>query len=251
MPLCKRASNRFELTPEGMLVAQTCAEMLQHVRDLPNRLANLPTEVIGHFRIVSVTSITSPRLDQAVAEFHRQCPKVQIEIDIVSWEDVTRRLKKQTADIGIAPARFFDATFQYRLLDSESVRIYCGRTHPLYGKTLSTPDELADQGTVLTGGDEPDVIRRYRVEHGLGRVVAGQSEYLDEAKRLTIQGVGLCFLPEPFAAKEVEAGELWPLLPDSESFTSDIYFISLPPEQIQLPARMFETVLDTIWESPD
>ena len=97
---------------------------------------------------------------------------------------------------------------------------------------------------ILTGGDEPDVISRYRLEHGLGRVIAGQSEYLDEAKRLTVNGVGLCFLPEPFAAKEVEAGQLWPLLPDSESFTSDIYVISLPVEQMQLPARMFERVLE-------
>jgi len=245
-PLCARASNRFELTPEGMLVAQVCTEVFQQVRDLPNRLANLPAEVIGHLRIVSVTSITSARLDRAIAEFHRRCPKVQLEIDIVSWEEVTRRLRKQTADIGIAPARFLDVSFRHTLLYSESVRIYCGRTHPLHGRTFSSPDELADQGVILTGGDEPDVISRYRLEHGLGRVIAGQSEYLDEAKRLTILGVGLCFLPEPFAAKEVESGDLWPLLRDSESFTSDIYVISLPLEQIQLPTRMFESVLEAV-----
>jgi len=241
--LCSRASNRFELTPEGMLVAQVCSDLFQQVRALPNRLANLPAEVIGHLRIASITSISSPRLDHAIAEFHRQCPKVQIEIDIVSWEEVTRRLKKQTADIGIAPARFLDASFRYTLLYSEPVRIYCGRTHPLFGHTFTSPDELGEHGVILTGGDEPDVIRRYRLEHGLGRVIAGQSEYLDEAKRLAIQGVGLCFLPEPFAKKDVEAGNLWPLLPGSESFTSDIYVISLPVEQIQLPARMFETIL--------
>lgn len=244
--LCARAANRFELTPDGMLVAQVCAELFQQVRQLPNRLANLPAEVIGHLRIVSVTSITSRRLDQALAQFHRQCPKVQIEIDIVSWEEVARRLKKQTADIGIAPARFLDASFRYTLLYSESVRIYCGRNHPLNGRTFASPEELSDQGVILTGGDEPDVISRYRLEHGLGRVTAGQSEYLDEAKRLAVQGVGICFLPEPFAAKEVAAGDLWPLLPESESFTSDIHVISLPIEQIQLPARMFETVLESI-----
>ena len=242
--LCTRASNRFELTPEGMVVAKVCAALFQEVRDLPNRLANREAEVVGHLRIASVTSVTSERLDRALAEFHRQCPKVQVVIDIASWEEVTRRLRKQTADIGIAPARFRDVTFRYTLLYPESVRIYCGRKHPLHGETFSTPDELSGYGVILTGGDEPDVISRYRLEHGLGRVIAGQSEYLDEAKRLTVNGVGLCFLPEPFAAKEVEAGQLWPLLPDSESFTSDIYVISLPVEQMQLPARMFERVLE-------
>jgi LysR family transcriptional regulator, transcriptional activator for bauABCD operon len=244
--LCSRTSNRFELTPEGMLVAQVCSELFQQVRALPNRLANLPAEVVGHLRIASITSISSPRLDRAIAEFHRQCPKVQIEIDIVSWEEVTRRLKKQTADIGIAPARFLDAIFHYTLLYSEPIRIYCGRTHPLFGQTFTSPDELGEHGIILTGGDEPDVIRRYRLEHGLGRVIAGESGYLDEAKRLAIQGVGLCFLPEPLAKSDVEVGNLWPLLPDSEGFTSDIYAISLPVEQMQLPARMFENVLASI-----
>lgn len=243
MALCTRASNRFQLTPEGMLVAQVCADLFQQVRDLPNRLANLPGEVIGHLRIATVTSVTSPLLDQTIAEFHRRCPKVQIEIDVVPWEEVTRRLKKQTADIGVAPARFLDANFRYTLLYSEPVRLYCGRSNPLYGRTLVNPSEAAGQGVILTGGDEPDVIRRYRLEHGLGRVIAGQSEYLDEVKRLAIHSGGICFLPEPFVVDAVTSGALWPLLPDSESFTSDIYVISLPLDEMQLPARMFESVL--------
>ncbi len=242
-PLCTRASNRFELTPEGMLVAKVCEELFQQVRGLPDRLANLPGEVIGHMRIVAVSSITSPRLDRAIAAFHRQCPKVQIEIDIVPWEEVARRLTRQVADVGVAPARFLDAAFRYSLLYSEPVRLYCGKPHPLHGQKFSRPEELAEAGLILTGGDEPDVISRYRLQHGLGRIVAGQSEHLDEAKRLTIQGVGLCFLPEPFVQAEVASGSLWPLLPKAQSFTSDIYIISLPLERLQLPTRLFQDVL--------
>lgn len=244
-PLCTRASNRFELTPEGMLVAKVCDELFQQVRGLPDRLANLPGEVIGHLRIVSVSSITSPRLDRSIAAFHRQCPRVQIEIEIVPWEEVARRLTRQVADVGVAPARFLDAAFRYNLLYSEPVRLYCGKPHPLHGRKFSRPEELAEAGLILTGGDEPDVISRYRLQHGLGRIVAGQSEHLDEAKRLTIQGVGICFLPEPFVRAEVAEGLLWPLLPKSQSFTSDIYVISLPLERLQLPARLFQDILQT------
>lgn len=244
VPLCTRASNRFELTPEGMLVANVCQEIFQQVRSLPDRLTNLPGKVIGHLRIIAVSSVTSPRMDRAIAAFHRQYPKVQIEIDIVPWEEVPRRLTRQLADTGIAPARFLDAEFCYTLLYSEPVRLYCGRPHPLYGKKISRPGDLADEGLILTGGDEPDVISRYRLQYGLGRVVAGQSEHLDEAKRLTLQGVGICFLPEPFVQAEAAEGLLWPLLPKSQSFTSDIYVISLPLERVQLPTRLFHDVLE-------
>jgi hypothetical protein len=36
---------------------------------------------------------------------------------------------------------------------------------------------------------------------------------------------------------------LWPVLPESERFTSDIYVISLPNDRLQLPSRLFQEVL--------
>lgn len=242
-PLCTRASNRFELTPEGIVVAKTCEELFQSVGALPDRLANLPGEVIGHLRIAAVTSVISPRLDEVIAAYHQKCPRVQIGIEIVPWADVTRNLTRQLADIGIGPARFLEADFQYDLLYAEPIRLYCGRSHPCFDRTISNPEDIAHEGLIMTGGDEPDVISRYRLQFGLGKVVAGQSEHLDEAKRLTLLGVGLCFLPETLAQPEVAAGLLRPVLPESERFTSDIYVISLPTDRMQLPARLFQEVL--------
>lgn len=100
-------------------------------------------------------------------------------------------------------------------------------------------------GVILTGGDEPDVISKYRLEHGLGRIIAGQSDFLDEAKRLTVQSVGICFLPEPFVQQELKRGELWSLLSESQLFASDIYLISMPGNLAQLPARLFLSVVQS------
>jgi DNA-binding transcriptional LysR family regulator len=246
-PLCTRASNHFELTPEGMVVANACAELFQRVGGLPDRLVNLPGEVIGHLRLAVITSITSPRYDRVIAAYHQRYPQVQIGIDVVPWAEVTRRLARQLADIGIGPARFLDAEFSYNLLYAEPIRLYCGRLHASFGRTASSPAEIAEQGLILTDGDEPDVISRYRLQFGLGHVVAGHSDHLDEARRLTIQGVGLCFLPEAFVQSEVEEGLLWPVLAEAERFTSDIHVISLPPERLQLPTRLF---LDLLQEIP-
>ena len=113
-------------------------------------------------------------------------PEGADEIEVVPWEEVTRRLTRQFADVGIAPARFLDADFRYTLLYSEPIRLYCGRVHPLHGRKFTRPEDLAAEGLILTGGDEPDVISRYRLQHGLGRVVSGQPAHLDEAKRLTL-----------------------------------------------------------------
>ena len=102
---------------------------------------------------------------------------------------------------------------------------------------------LCQQWLIMTGGDEPDVISRYRLQFGLGRVVAGQSGHLDEAKRLTMRGVGLCFLPETFVQSEIVEGVLWPVLAEAQRFTSDIYLISLTRDRLQLPTRLFRDLL--------
>ena len=186
-----------------------------------------------------MSSITSRRFEKALEEFHSRCPGVIIELDIGGWEEVLRRLSRQQADLGVAPARFFQAEFRYDLLDEEPIGLYCGRTHALFGTAPRRPDLLSNEALIMTGGDEPDVIARFRLKYGLGRNIAGRAEQLDEAKRLTRLGVGLCFLPEAFAQEDEKSGELWPLLHTENRFTSEIYLISPPQEQMQLPAKLF------------
>ena len=42
---------------------------------------------------------------------------------------------------------------------------------------------------MLTGADEGDELTQFRLEHGLGRNIAGMSDHLEEAKRLAVLGV--------------------------------------------------------------
>ena len=45
--LCRRGPRGFELTDEGMLVAETCRSLNSLVRNVPKRLGNLTEEVRG------------------------------------------------------------------------------------------------------------------------------------------------------------------------------------------------------------
>ena len=90
------------------------------------------------------------------------------------------------------------------------------------------PGEIADESFILTGADEPDELTQFRLRHRLGRHVAGLSEHLEEARRLTMLGLGICFLPQEFAAPDVVEGRLHPLLPPFEDCTNQIYVITNP-----------------------
>jgi len=55
--LCRRGPRGFELTDEGMLVAETCRSLNSLVRNVPKRLGNLTEEVRGRISIQVISSL--------------------------------------------------------------------------------------------------------------------------------------------------------------------------------------------------
>jgi DNA-binding transcriptional LysR family regulator len=224
--LCQRGPRGFELTDEGMLVAETCRSLNSLVRNVPKRLGNLTEEVRGRISIQIISSLVCERFDAAISRFHGRHPDVEILIDITTWDAVAAALLRDEIDIGVASAQTLRSDLNYDFLFDEVHGAYCGPAHPLYGRTFDDPSALSGQAFVLTGADEPDLLTAYRMRHGLGLQVAGLSEHLDEAKRLTILGIGICFLPEAFAAPDVKAGRLWPLLQHAEQPCMPVFVIT-------------------------
>lgn len=236
--LCRRGPRGFELTDEGMLVAETCRSLNALVRNVPKRLGNLTEDVQGRISIEVISSLVCERFDAAIARFHARHPKVEILIDITTWDSVAPALLRDEIDICVAPAQVLRSDLKYDFLFDEVHGAYCGRSHPLYGKRFDRPGALASEAFVLTGADEPDILTAYRTRHGLGVHVAGLSEHLDEAKRLTSLGIGICFLPEAFAAPDVAEGRLWPLLVAAEQPSMPVFVITNPRAPSKLARQL-------------
>ena len=81
---------------------------------------------------------------------------------------------------------------------------------------------------MLTGADEGEELTQFRLEHGLGRNIAGISAHLEEAKRLAVLGIGLCFLPEGYAQPDVDGGRLWPLVSGSKVPRTKMFVVTDP-----------------------
>ena len=224
--LCRRGPRGFQLTDEGMLVAETCRSLNSLVRNVPRKLGNLAEEVRGRLSIQVMSGLICERFDNAISRFHKKHPNVEILINITTWDSVAAALLRDEIDIGVASAQTQRSDLNYDFLFDEVHSAYCGQGHPLFGKTVDEPATLADYAFVLTAADEPDVLTAYRARHGLGLHVAGLSEHLDEAKRLTALGIGICFLPKAFASPEVEAGRLWPVLRPTEQVSIPVFVIT-------------------------
>jgi DNA-binding transcriptional LysR family regulator len=228
--LCRRGPGGFKLTREGELLAETCASIFGSVAHIPHSVANVATDVHGRVRIQLISNLVDARIDDAIQSFHHAHELVEIFVSVATWDVIQRSVLRNEVEIGIAPApaHHRDPDLHYEVLFHEVYRPYCGRSHPLFGVTVDQPADLAGYSFVLTGADEPDQQTKFRQRYGLGRHVAGLSEHLEEARRLTVLGLGLCFLPEAFASRDTATGQLHPVLASGNNPSSEILVISNP-----------------------
>lgn len=226
--LCRRGPRGFALTADGELLAEKCEKMFGVASGIPNALADASQEVRGRLRVQIISNLMDDSIDTAVDQFHRDYPNVELFFSVSTWDVIQRSVIRNEVEIGIAPVTMQTPGLQYSVLFQETYRPYCGKSHPLFNTTVEHPQELVEYAFVLTGADEPDSQMRFRKRFGLGNHLAGLSEHLEEARRLTVLGVGICFLPEAFAAQDVDNGKLHPVLATGSEPTAEIFVISNP-----------------------
>ena len=226
--LCKRGSAGFELTAEGILLAELCAPMMRAVREIPSLASESSSEIHGNLSIGLISNFVSGALDMAIALFHTRFPNVELVVSTMASAHVAGSVMRSEIDIGVAPSRIMRPELRYRFLSNELHRPYCGIHHRLFGEKFDDPLALADERFILTGSDEPDELRAFRLQYGLGQKISAVSEHLEEARRFALLGIGLCFLPESYASADEANRRLWPLLPRQMAPSVGVYVIDKP-----------------------
>ena len=159
------------MTDEGMLVAETCRSLNALVRNAETARQSHRGGPGAHFH----RGHFEPRLRAL------RCRDRQISRPASQGGDPDRHhdlglvapaLLRDEIDICVAPAQVLRSDLKYDFLFDEVHKAYCGRGHPLYGKTSIAP-RRSRASFVLTGADEPDSLTAYRTRHGLGVHVAG------------------------------------------------------------------------------
>ena len=237
--LCRRGPGGFALTEEGQRLAKSCALLSDHIQHLPESIVEGAVVVRGPIRIRLISNLVNEKLDEIIASFNKKYPDIELLVDVATWASVVDSLLRQDIDVGVAPTPSKRAELSYFPVFKEVHRPYCGRGHRLFGQQVTNPSTMVDDAFILTGSDEPDQLSDFRLKHALGGHVAGITEHLEEARRLAVLGVGICFLPEGYAAPDVAAGRLWPLLGKRGMPDMQIYIITNPKGPLHLSRQLF------------
>ncbi|MDH4761590.1 LysR family transcriptional regulator [Pseudomonas sp. CBMAI 2609] len=224
-----RRGPRFALTEAGEEVARIASDLYGNVSRLGAALERSTETVVGKVRMLTISRIQSRCYDDFLADFHRRFPRVELEIDVMRSSDIISSLLQKTATLGLALCRIPQPKLEQRVLLQQRYAFFCGRRHPLFGRSdLSLADLQGENFVSFTSdqiGGSLSPLTIFRDQQGFtGRIVAS-SPSLEEIRRLVGAGYGIGCLPQHVVTDDVAAGELWRLPPGEGVADVDVHLL--------------------------
>lgn len=194
-----RGKRRLTLTPEGEVMLQRARQILELVQKTHAEVSSMEGGLSGMLYISMVEGSAPGLVADWIAGFREEYPNVQYNLWNGSTDEVTDRLRKGLADVGVVVAPYDNMVLEGLPVASMPWVAMIPAGHPL-AANASAPVELS----ALVG--EPLILpaRKSRVQEihrwftDIGaepKVLCEMSNFLD-AYTLVRRGLGICIFPQ-------------------------------------------------------
>lgn len=245
--LVQRNGPRIEITPAGEEVRELAEEIYGSISrladDQRDPLAAVRLDITGHVRLITVSGVAFPLYDEFLAQFHRRYPGIDFDVQVLRSADIVSALLQRTATAALALTRHTGKRIEHQVFMPERYALYCGKHHPLFGRSGLTTADLLNENFVSFAadqiGDSLSALTWFRDKHGFaGRVVA-TSASVNEVRRLIYAGFGIGCLPEHVARDEVERGRMMRLPPDEGVADVDVLLLWVGDQKFRAAEQVF------------
>ncbi|MFJ1257378.1 LysR family transcriptional regulator [Cupriavidus sp. CuC1] len=213
--LCRRGRSGFALTAEGQRVYDEVLRLLASVDSFRNSIDDIHLRMGGSLEVAMFDKlVTNPdaRVATAIARFSDLAPDVALSIHVASTNPTERGILDGTFHVGIVPSYRSSKSLSYTELFGETMLLFCGENHPLYGADHRplTWQNLQSYAFAGLGFVSPNMEISHRA-----RLSRRATAFDQEAIALLIlSGRYLGFLPNHYAAEFVTRGTMQPIAPN-------------------------------------
>ncbi|WP_409374971.1 LysR family transcriptional regulator [Verminephrobacter aporrectodeae] len=235
LTLCRRGRGGFALTAEGQRVYDETLRLLASVRGFRDSIDDIHCRMGGQLAVAifdKTASNPAARIGQAIAAFSAAAPDVQLQLHVGSINAIERGVIDGSYQVGIIPAHRNSHSLAYANLFAESMLLYCGADHPLFG--ASTPpvgwQAVRHYQFAGLGYHSPNMELSHQAQ--LRRAATGFDQ--ESIATLILSGRFLGFLPDHYAEAFERQGRMQAVNP--ALFRYNCQFVSLMRRSL-VPAR--------------
>lgn len=226
--LCRRGRAGFALTPEGEQIYQETLRLLAGVDAFRSRVDEIHQRMGGELHLAvfdKTASNPAAQIGQAIALFKDMAPAVSLHLHVAPLNAIERGVLDGQFQAGVIPGHRSSGALSYQVLFSETMYLYCGSTHALYG---SSPDQeptswegLRQHAFAGLGYHSPNMELTQTV--GLIRQATGYDQ--ESIATLILSGQFLGFLPDHYAQSFVRERRMRALRPAVFQYSCDFFSI--------------------------
>ncbi len=223
--LIQRTTRKLSLTEAGLQFHARVAEAMLALQEAAAEAAQRQTEPRGRLRVSAPTSFATRHLGDALTEFLRRHPRIELELDL---SDQRADLVRDGFDMAIRIGHLADSSLVARRIAPARMMAVAApsylRTHgtPVHPQQLESHAGLLytltahpGQWTFTHGGESVTVRLRGPLRAGNGDVLAGAA----------LRGLGIAVQPTFIVGDAVRRGELQRILSDWELPDAAIYAV--------------------------
>ncbi|MEC0225998.1 LysR family transcriptional regulator [Paenibacillus alba] len=236
-----RIGKQISLTDDGKKFLPYAQELLQTFQKSKIQLKQkrtLPNEL----RVGCTVSVSNYVIPTIIPKMKYKYPDVNYKLSTAVSEDIVNKVLNRELDLG-----FVRNISHPNLLSAKAyedpIRLYVYKDHPFIGNKTVSIDDIGEYPLVFFECGSLDWMRIHRLFASMSRPpnIEFQTDNLETAKKLVLQGVGIAFLPSLCVAQEVRENKLFPIeFPQTAGISLQTNMIALNGEN----AIFFNSALD-------
>jgi DNA-binding transcriptional LysR family regulator len=205
VPLLIRESRKVELTPAGKVYLAQAKRILEQVEAAKQEAAAVALGRAGHLRLGHGTHLPDGYLSRVIAAFHKEAPRVAVDLLESPTPRILKALRRKTIDVGFVLAPSIATGLVVKPLFSDRLVIALPEGHRYAAAPLTDLAQLAHENFVL--------CRRY-ADPGYRELVEGicrdagftphvlqAVDHKQTVLELVAQGLGVSIVQESVAAR--------------------------------------------------
>lgn len=192
-------------TPAGKALAQHARVLLQQAERMQQDLADYAKGVKGQVRLLCNTTAITEYLPELLADFLREHPNLDIDLQELPSARITHALRQGAADLGIVSDAIDTEGLQTRPFRDDPLVLILPRDHPLADAgDVSFSDTLRHDYVGLGANSALAVYLEEQALHTGSRLqIRIRADGFDGVMRMVARGAGLAIVP-------LAAVERWP-----------------------------------------
>ena len=244
LTLCRRGRAGFALTPEGQKIYAQTTVLLAATEAFRSGVDEIHERMGGQLHIAvfdKTASNPQSHIARAIGQFSEQAPDVALNLHVATLTAIERGVIDGQYQIGIIPGHRSSDTLRYEALFGESMLLYCGAGHPLFG-TSSVPLQWTDLRSHQFAGlgyhsPNMEISQRERMP----RRATGFDQ--ESIATLILSGKFLGFLPDHYAESFVQKAQMHAIKPELFRYECEFFAITRRSPQ---PSRATRSMLQCL-----